>query len=242
MSHHIHQVWPRKIGAFCCLLQTLQFGQMHATDQQWTGLCWLQISPAPPAMHGSAVLLWGDLHIRCGQGMKRVCIREYEYSRTYGIRYSHSHEYLLSEYSRISKYSYSQVFARKSSTNTREYSILASIGHVFVPLLTLIVPHTLELLLVWVIYIIGRPNIELYIAEILLEDEIFDVRSIYRVRRGYIASDEYSSRPEPIFALVQILPKWIFVSANIRFARIILASGEYIRYSFHTLDLVLPVR
>jgi len=57
--------------------------------------------------------------------------------------------------------------------------ILASIGHVFVPLLTLIVPDTLELLLIWVIYIIGRPNIELYMAEILPEDEIFDVRSTY---------------------------------------------------------------
>ena len=84
----------------------------------------------------------------------------------------------------LGKCLYLPVCARKMSTNTHKHSIFASIGHVFVPLLTLIVPYTLELLPSWAIYIIGRPNIELYITEILPKDEIFHVQSTYRAYIG----------------------------------------------------------
>ena len=56
---------------------------------------------------------------------------------------------------------YSRVFVIFTSTNTHKYSILVSIGHVSMLPSAPRVSNILYILIIRVIYIIGRPNIEL---------------------------------------------------------------------------------
>jgi hypothetical protein len=57
------------------------------------------------------------------------------------------------------------------------------------------------------LFTIVRPNIQLYMADILLESKIFGVRSIYWAWSGYIASDEYLQ----IFFMAKVAQLFTFV-------------------------------